>query len=366
MTRPFLTRYSDGLSPAEQTIQAVFQDQQWQLLHPQQLTEFWPMRDLNWQVQAEGLLYTHKNSDATLLVPFQDQQLHGLPGYQSLYHQKTSKKVPLIGGLLLLTVLAVTLVVLSIKPLSYEIASRISPAQERDIFGKIFLESAFIKQGCEDPDARRVLKELGESLSALERENAPIDFILVDWQAPNAFAFPGRKIVVTRGLLHELENSEQLAAIMGHELGHLQLRHNLGEFIRGSLSAVIWGLLVGDFSGAFVVDPSLMKQLGERAYSRELEAEADHYSAQRMLEQGFDPKALGAGLKAISKAWDEDPPPALLRKILSVFSSHPETDERIARLEAKYPKVQGRQALSDEKWHILHTACAGLEARTAP
>jgi len=366
MNGPFLARYSDGLTPAEQTLKAVFQEEQWQLLHPQQAAEFWFMRDLNCQVQAEGLLYTRKNSDATLLVLFQDQQLSGLPGYQSLYHQKGSKKALLIGSFLLLTVLAVTLVVLSIKPLSYEIANRISPQQERDIFGKIFLESTFIKQGCEDTEARNVLKELGESLSVEERKSGPIDFILVDWKAPNAFAFPGRKIVVTRGLLAQVENSEQLAAIIGHELGHLQLRHNLGEFIRSSLSAVIWGLLVGDFSGAFVVDPSLMKQLGERAYSRELEAEADHYSAQRMLEQGFDPKALGNGLKAIAKSLDEDSPPDLVKKILSMFSSHPETAERIAHLEAKYPKIQGRQPLSEKQWHILHTACAVLEDRTDP
>ncbi len=166
---------------------------------------------------------------------------------------------------------------------------------------------------------------------------------------------------MTTGLLRRIHSSEQLAAILGHELGHVELRHNLSEFIRASLAGFAWGVLVGDFSGAFVLDPALMKQAGEMALSRELEDEADRFGAERLLASGYSPQALASALDAITMKEEDNEARHAVKKffqpILDVFSTHPETAKRVAGLRAAYPQEEGEEALSLQSWNILRSAC---------
>lgn len=243
------------------------------------------------------------------------------------------------------------------------IEQNISPERERQLFGSILPETFTDKHGCHDMQAKELLEEIGNNLRRQESDQTPIDFLLLDWEMANAFALPGRKVIVTTGLLRKLENSEQLAAILGHELGHIALRHNLSEFIRASLAGFAWGVLVGDFSGAFVLDPTLMKQAGERALSRDMEREADHFGAELLLSLGHDPRALGTALTAISKAEldeaeEKETIPKQIKRFLDLFSTHPETQQRVDRLLQTYPQTPSREALSLNSWSILKSACA--------
>jgi len=77
------------------------------------------------------------------------------------------------------------------------------------------------------PELQRYVSEIGMRLArASERPNLPWRFTVVDEPAVNAFALPGGQIYVTRGILAFLHDEEQLAGVLGHEIGHVTARHS--------------------------------------------------------------------------------------------------------------------------------------------
>lgn len=359
MQQIFSAIFCDGQSPVEESVTATFIHGQWIIRRENAPSLTWAMAEVHCEKQSQAVLYTHRPSDATLLLSA--EHLADLPGLDTMERVRGSRKTFVIGSMLASVIVLVTLVILGLRPLSRTLASSISPERERELFSSLLPETFFEKHGCHDSQANELLTELGQKIRPQDPHAAPIDFMLLDWEMANAFALPGRKIAVTTGLLRRIHSSEELLAILGHELGHVELRHNLSEFIRASMAGFAWGVLVGDFSGAFVVDPSLMKQAGEMALSREMEEEADHYGAERLVATGHSPKALASALDAITmKEEDEEETNAFLRflkPLLDLFSTHPETSKRVARLRATYPQPEGTEALSLQSWNILKTAC---------
>jgi predicted Zn-dependent protease len=359
MQQVFPALFCDGQSPVEESVTASFIHGQWIIQRENAPSLTWTMAELRCEKQPNAVLYTHRKSDATLLIS--GTNLTELPGLDAMDRVRGSRKTAVIASLLASVIILVTLVIVGMRPLSRALAHSISPERERQLFSSLLPETFFEKHGCHDSQAHELLTELGQKIRPQDAHAAPIDFMLLDWDTPNAFALPGRKIAVTTGLLRRIHSSEELLAILGHELGHVELRHNLSEFIRASMAGFAWGVLVGDFSGAFVVDPSLMKQAGEMALSREMEEEADHYGAERLVATGYSPKALASALDAITmKEEDEEETHAILRflkPLLDLFSTHPETSKRVAQLRATYPQPEGTEALSLQAWNILRTAC---------
>jgi predicted Zn-dependent protease len=360
MHKAYSAVFCDGLSPVEEAVEACWINDQWIIRRAHAPTVYWTMKELSCEKQPDALLYTHRQTDATLLVSGDD--LTQLPGQGTMDRICGPRKTALTAGLLAAVILLVTLVIIGMRPLSVVIAQSISPEQERKLFASLLPETFLERHGCHDMQANEILAELGEKVRKEEPNPAPIDFMLLDWEMANAFALPGRKIAVTTGLLRRIHSSEQLLAILGHELGHVELRHNLSEFIRASLAGFAWGVLVGDFSGAFVVDPALMKQAGEMALSREMEEEADRFGAERLLAAGYSPQALASALDAISMEEDGDansgPVENFLKSIQDLFSTHPETAKRVSGLRQTYPQEEGTEALSLHAWNILRSACA--------
>jgi len=153
---------------------------------------------------------------------------------------------------------------------------------------------------------------------------------------PNAFALPGRKIGVHRGLLTVAENQDQLAAVLGHEVAHV-LSHHSNERVSQQF-AVHTGLSVA----SAVANPhsasgeALMGALGVGAqygvllpYSRVHESEADLYGLDLMAEAGFDPQESVNLWVNMSEAGGGRPPEFL--------STHPSHGTRIHDLEARMP-----------------------------
>src|SRR5215213_608505 len=78
-----------------------------------------------------------------------------------------------------------------------------------------------------DPELQRYITEVGTRLArSSERPNLPWHFTVVDEPAVNAFALPGGQIYITRGILAFLKDEEQLAGVLGHEIGHVTARHS--------------------------------------------------------------------------------------------------------------------------------------------
>lgn len=162
-------------------------------------------------------------------------------------------------------------------------------------------------------------------------------FYLLDDKQPNAFSLPGGFIFISHGLLNQLENEEQLAAVLAHEVSHIVHRDslefvshkNLGDFRSlGSLALsaascdAISALLADALAGAVsdVVDNLLNK-----GYSRDKEFRADGDAAQILVRAGYDSRAVQAALLRL-KSIERNSSGGL-------FDDHPSVEDRIAALE---------------------------------
>lgn len=162
------------------------------------------------------------------------------------------------------------------------------------------------------------------------RQHMPYRFAVVNATYVNAYAFPGGSIAITRGILAELDNEAELAALVGHELGHVNARHTAARMSKGR----ILGTLVG---GASILAGAASESLGNLAgtvgglgaslylaqYSREDERQADELGMEYMVGGGYSPQGM-VGLMDVLRSMSRRQPSA----IEAMFSSHPMSAER--------------------------------------
>ncbi|MBK9052607.1 MAG: M48 family metallopeptidase [Chloroflexi bacterium] len=157
--------------------------------------------------------------------------------------------------------------------------------------------------------------------------------LLADDQTINAFALPGGPLFITAALYDRMETEGQLAGVMGHEIGHVVARHSAQQMAQTQLTQ---GL-----TGAFVVaayDPEnpnsqysaqmamLVGQLVNMKFGRDDELQSDRLGVRFLSQAGYDPRALIAVMQVLAEASEGGPP--------EFFSTHPNPDNRIERIEA--------------------------------
>src|SRR5512134_2976246 len=159
------------------------------------------------------------------------------------------------------------------------------------------------------------------------------EFTVIDDQRPNAFALPGGKVAVNVGLFKVVENDEQLAAVLGHEIGHVAARHAAERVSQqmieqGGLQAL----------GA-ATQSQVVVQLATAAamvgitlpYSRAQEAEADEIGLMYMAQAGYDPRQAIALWQNMERAANA--------QRIEFLSTHPSAGSRIERLQALMPEA---------------------------
>ncbi|MCB1858210.1 MAG: M48 family metalloprotease [Gammaproteobacteria bacterium] len=199
-----------------------------------------------------------------------------------------------------------------------------------------------------DPELTRYVKRVGAKLAAVSDRKLPYEFSIVNDSSPNAWALPGGKIAVNRGLLVELKNEAELAAVLGHEIVHAAARHSAQGMERGVLlqgALVAAGVLIGssgyaDYSDLALGAAALGANLVNQRYSREAELESDHYGMLYMQRAGYDPRAA-IGLQETFVRLSEGQDSSWLSGLLA---SHPPSPERVSenRKTAKSLGAGGR------------------------
>jgi predicted Zn-dependent protease len=148
----------------------------------------------------------------------------------------------------------------------------------------------------------------------------------------NAYAFPGGSIAITRGILLKLENEAELAALLGHELGHVNARHSAEQVSSGQLSS----LLVGGLSmAASAKSPGLgqlTQQLGMLGqgmllskYSRDNEREADFLGNEYIVKAGYPSRGFVGLMEVLDSLHKQKP-----SSVQVLFSTHPMSHERLS------------------------------------
>lgn len=174
------------------------------------------------------------------------------------------------------------------------------------------------------------IQQTGRRIAALShRPNMPYSFRGVNAVYVNAYAFPGGSIALTRGILLAMDSEAQLAALLGHELGHVNARHTASQMSKGLLvSSILAG--AGLALQGNELYSRLLTSLGGMAagallasYSRDNERQADALGMEYLARAGYSPKGMIA-LQDILRSLSKDQPNALE----VMFSTHPMSEER--------------------------------------
>jgi len=190
-----------------------------------------------------------------------------------------------------------------------------------------------------------------------DRPNLPYEFAVLNNSVPNAWALPGGKIAVNRGLLLELNNEAELAAVLAHEIVHAAARHGAKNMERGMLlNAGMVGLGIAtsenDNAALIVGAAALGSQLIGQKYGRDAELESDRFGMKYMAQAGYDPYAavtLQKTFVRLSQGSDSS-------WLDGLFASHPPSQERVDTNQRTAEKIslKGKLGEAEYKQKIAH------------
>ncbi len=183
-----------------------------------------------------------------------------------------------------------------------------------------------------DTGLNQYINKVGLDLAARsDRPHMPFSFRAVNASYINAYAFPGGSIAVTRGILVELKNEAELAALLGHEIGHVCARHTAEQSTKGMLTSVLLGgAAIATSAAGYEGAASLVQEFGQLGagallakYSRDNEREADALGMEYMTRSGYNPAGMTGLIKVLLENGKRNP-----SAIELMFSTHPMSTER--------------------------------------
>ncbi len=189
------------------------------------------------------------------------------------------------------------------------------------------------------PDLTSYVTSIGKKLAAVSDRQLPYEFVVLNNSVPNAWALPGGKIAVNRGLLYALNNESELAAVLGHEIVHAAARHGAKAQERGTMMQIgMTAMQAGAAIGG--IDPGLASlalggastglQMVQMKYGRDQELEADHYGMKYMKLAGYDVTGAVTLQETFVRLFDSGD-----KKnqgwIDGMFATHPPSQERVDR-----------------------------------
>jgi len=177
-----------------------------------------------------------------------------------------------------------------------------------------------------NPQSAVPVKRIGEKLVRQSvASTSPYKFsfhVLADPRTVNAFALPGGPIFVTEGLLRVLRTEGEVAAVLGHEIGHVVARHSSERLAKQQLTQGLLGALVvgsGDYTTAQI--GQAVGGMINMKYGREDELEADALGIRIVAEAGYDPRSMVGVMEALARSSGGSRQPEF-------FSTHPAPENR--------------------------------------
>lgn len=200
-----------------------------------------------------------------------------------------------------------------------------------------------------DAELQRYISSIGQRLArASHRPGLHFQFLLVDSPEVNAFALPGGYVYITRGILAYLNSEAEVAAVLGHEIGHVTARHSVQQMSASTAANVGASILqifvpqIRNSAGDLIVNTVGGALLS--GYGREHELEADRLGAEYLARTGYDPQAMirVVGVLKNQELFDAEVAKAegrTPRAYHGLFASHPDNDTRLQEVVREAGKV---------------------------
>ncbi|MCP2042080.1 M48 family metallopeptidase [Pontibacter sp. HSC-36F09] len=246
------------------------------------------------------------------------QQYRGTAFLKSSYNSVLSLGLTGIAIMALsLLGLLVAFVIWGVPALADRVAMHFPQSYERQLGEQLYTKMLQGYQVNEEKTAA-----LNAYLSELETDlDYPITAAVVTSDEVNAFAIPGGYVVVYEGIIDKMEQHEELAALMGHELAHIQKRHSLRAMTRSLSYYMLASVFFGDVSGVAAVLVDNASSLRNLEYSRNLELEADRYGLELLRRNELNPQGVVLLMERLQTSDSSE--------MLAFLSTHPNSEERI-------------------------------------
>jgi predicted Zn-dependent protease len=201
-------------------------------------------------------------------------------------------------------------------------------------FRDVLQKHRVVGSGADAERVGRITGRIAAAADAITEKDYRWEVALLDAPSVNAFALPGGKVAVLSGLLEVARTDDQLAAVVGHEVGHVLARHGAERMTQEQLAQygrLAVGVAIGDLDPA--TQSAVLGALGMGAqfgilmpFSRKHETEADRIGLILMARACFDPRAAREVWANMAQAAGEGPP--------EILSTHPSHASRVAALDA--------------------------------
>jgi Zn-dependent protease with chaperone function len=186
----------------------------------------------------------------------------------------------------------------------------------------------------------QVTKVADPIVGVLPKSDFRFTFHAIEEAVPNAFAAPGGHIFVTTGLLDLSKRPEELAGVLTHEIAHVMERHSVRGVVSDAGPALIFSLFLRSGNRAVQLMTDSSEEIVQQSFSQKYELEADDKGWEYLRAARIDPRGQIDILKRLKIV--EEKLAKKFGKPIQAFSSHPATDKRIKRLEAKWRKLKAK------------------------
>jgi len=227
-----------------------------------------------------------------------------------------------------------------------------SEEEEKSLGEEAWKEVKSTTKPSTDPKYTEPVMRVGRNLAkVVDDKNYDWQFMVVESEDMNAFCLPGGKVVVYTGLFQFLSNDAELAAVMGHEIGHAIARHG-GERITQQYMQQLGGTALSAVISASEASPAWASVYGATTnlalilpYSRTQEYEGDYIGLLLMAKAGYNPNAAILFWEKFTKINDYGP-------VQEFFATHPMGQKRIDEIKALLPEAQKIYSLSNPKYGL--------------
>jgi hypothetical protein len=318
------------------------------------------LRALPDQADARGIVVKPgHDSLERLIVRDPGIAIHIRENAKRLGQRPPVTNIPRIAGWASGAVASVALIIFVLVPImANQLATYLPPEGERALgdatFGQIrtaLSSDASPVSLCEKPEGMAAITAIEKRLNAEVDLPYPVEIAVLDHELVNAFALPGGRIIVFRGLIDDAQNAEEVTAVIAHEIGHVANRDPTRDALRSAGSIGVLGLLFGDFAGGTVM-LFLANQLVNAKYSQAAETGADAYAHDLLQRADIDPKWIGTFFERMVEEYGD------AEGVMAHLSSHPQSRARIeAAATASGGRTYRNEVLTDAQWAALREVC---------